>query len=89
MAEAAAQAGALLQMQDGSMWTYSGADCDGLCPCGPGANFPVPCSYMLPTPAATVQQLGGSCNALGPQAQPSLRSDALFQNFVCHLLDGS
>ena len=67
IAEAAAQ-GALLQMQDGSVWTYSCVDHEGLCPCGPDANFPVPCSFMLPTPVATMQQLGGSCNALPPKA---------------------
>lgn len=36
IAEAAAHAGALLQMQDGSMWTYASRDDEGLIPCGPG-----------------------------------------------------
>ena len=58
IAEAAAQGGALLQMQDGSMWVYSGAVDQGLSPCGAGANFPVPCPYMLPTPLAAMQILG-------------------------------
>ncbi|DBA88250.1 hypothetical protein WJX77_011440 [Trebouxia sp. C0004] len=59
IAEAAAHEGALLQMQDGSMWTYASRDDEGLSPCGPGANFPMPCPFMVPTPLAALQHLGG------------------------------
>ena len=58
IAEAAAQGGALLQMQDGSMWVYSGAIDQGLSACGAGANFPVSCPYMMATPLAAMQHLG-------------------------------
>ncbi len=74
IAEAAAQGGALLQMQDGSMWTYGGDANQPLSPCGAAANFPVPCPYMLPTPLAAMQQLGGPpCPAL-PCVTPILPS---------------
>ncbi len=64
IAEAAAHEGALLQMQDGSMWTYASRDHEGLVPCGPGANFPVPCPFMVPTPQAAQDHLGQSCHAV-------------------------
>ena len=57
-------------MQDGSMWTYLGEGKQGLCPCGPAANFPVPCPYMVPTPLAAMQQLGLPCPALPCPALP-------------------
>lgn len=64
IAEAAAHEGALLQMQDGSMWTYASRDHEGLIACGPGANFPVPCPFMVPTPLAALQHLGECPSAL-------------------------
>ena len=40
------------------MWLYSGAADQDLSPCGAGANFPVPCTYMLATPLAVMHHLG-------------------------------
>lgn len=54
----AAEGGALLQMQDGRLWRYTGQGSQGMSPCGPASDFPLPCPYVVPTPLAAVQQLG-------------------------------
>lgn len=58
LAVRAAEGGALLQMQDGSLWLFGQAG-QGLTPCDPQASFPVPCPFMVPTPLVALQQLGG------------------------------
>ena len=57
-ADAAPEGGALLQMQDGSLWSYHCNGQQGFSPLGPALSFPVPCPCMVLTPLTALQQLG-------------------------------